>query len=64
MISFAGYTIRVAADNAQIDIFDLNGRTLRSVAANEITVSDLVKGVYFAKATVNGKAYTFKFIKL
>ena len=64
MISFADYTIRVAADNAQIDIFDLNGRTLRSVAANEITVSDLVKGVYFAKATVNGKAYTFKFIKL
>lgn len=64
MISFAGYTIRVAADNAQIDIFDLNGRTLRSVAANEITVSDLVKGVYFAKATVNGKAYTLKFIKL
>lgn len=64
MISFAGYTIRVAADNAQIDIFDLNGRTLRNVAANEITVSDLVKGVYFAKATVNGKAYTFKFIKL
>lgn len=64
MISFADYTIRVAADNAQIDIFDLNGRTLRSVAANEITVSDLVKGVYFAKATVNGKAYTLKFIKL
>lgn len=64
MISFADYTIRVAADNAQIDIFDLNGRTLRSVAANEITVSDLVMGVYFAKATVNGKAYTFKFIKL
>ena len=64
MISFAGYTIRVAADNAQIDIFDLNGRTLRSVAANEISVSDLVKGVYFAKATVNGKAYTLKFIKL
>lgn len=64
MISFAGYTIRVAADNAQIDIFDLNGRTLRSVAANEITVSDLVKGVYFAKATVDGKVYTLKFIKL
>lgn len=64
MISFADYTIRVAADNAQIDIFDLNGRTLRSVAANEISVSDLVKGVYFAKATVNGKAYTLKFIKL
>lgn len=64
MISFSDYTIRVAADNAQIDIFDLNGRTLRSVAANEITVSDLVKGVYFAKATVNGKVYTLKFIKL
>lgn len=64
MISFADYTIRVAADNAQIDIFDLNGRTLRSVAANEISVSDLVKGVYFAKATVNGKVYTLKFIKL
>ena len=64
MISFADYTIRVAADNAQIDIFDINGRTLRSVAANEISVSDLVKGVYFAKATVNGKVYTIKFIKL
>ena len=64
MISFSDYTIRVAADNAQIDIFDLNGSTLRSVAANEITVSDLVKGVYFAKATVNGKVYTLKFIKL
>lgn len=50
-------------EEALIEISDINGRTIARTTGTSFDASQLVKGVYIAKATVADKVYALKFIK-
>lgn len=56
--------LTIAADDAVIEVADITGRVLRKAQTSAMEVSDLVKGVYVAKAVTADATYTLKFIKL
>lgn len=42
----------------------MSGRTIARANGSTLDATTLVKGVYIAKATLDNKVYTLKFIKL
>jgi len=46
-----------------VKIYNLQGQLIKEVSSNNIDVSQLSSGLYFAQVTVNGKIETKKFIK-
>ncbi len=62
-LSFADGKLTVAED-AVIEVVDINGRLVARAEGTALAVDDLVKGVYVAKAVTADAVYTLKFIKL
>ena len=63
-LKFENDILTIAAYDAVIEVADINGRVLRKAQTSAMEVSDLVKGVYVAKAVTADATYTLKFIKL
>ena len=55
--------ITISGD-ALIEVTDMSGRTIARANGSTLDATTLVKGVYIAKATLDNKVYTLKFIKL
>lgn len=51
------------ADDAVIEVVDMNGRTVKHVKAVELSVKELVNGVYVASATTSNGVSTIKFVR-
>ncbi len=51
------------ADDAVIEVVDMNGRTVKHVKATELSVKELVNGVYVATATTSNGVSTIKFVR-
>jgi|GEM_PF-2257313 hypothetical protein len=63
-LKFENGILTIAAEDAVIEVADINGRVIRKAQTTAMEVSDLVNGVYVAKASTADATYTLKFIKL
>lgn len=60
-ISYVDGQLNVPA-NAVVEVYDMAGRKVAS-AVGALSVDELVNGVYVARAAVEGKIFTLKFVK-
>ena len=62
-LKYSNGVLSVSDTDALIELFDVNGRLVRRAYADTMPISDLADGIYVAKATVPGAAYSLKFVK-